>query len=115
MGISGVRSPWSSTRSDSAALQPADGFTASHQSYEEPEPQPRSSDTEGEEQFSPLPPLEEEPRGSADAASNPAGSGVDLGRGNPEYMRQFEELIGRKVFTPNVAGASLGVTGPGDE
>jgi hypothetical protein len=54
----------------------------------------------------PLPELEEEPR--ADSA-NTAGSGVDLGRPNPEYLRQFWEQMG---IRPDVPGASMGVTGP---
>jgi hypothetical protein len=102
MGITGVRSPWSS-RAD----------TATHQ-----EPEPHPTDNEGEGQFSPLPPLEEteEPQAAADtASSNTAGSGEDLGRGTPEYLRQFEELFGRRVFGPNVPGASMGIVGPGDE
>jgi hypothetical protein len=99
-------------------------FTASHQSSEEPEPryalhpatdeeegepEPRPTDNEGEEQFSPLPPLEEEPR-----ADNTAGSGQPLGSCNSEYLRQFEALFGRKVFTPNVAGSAMGIVGPED-
>jgi hypothetical protein len=110
-----VRSPWSTRRADSTASQPSHGFTASHQ---EPEPEPRSSDAEGEQQMQGLPPIEEEveePQAVSDAASNTAGSGVDLGCPDPEHLRQFEALFGRRVFGPDVPGASMGVTGPGDE
>jgi hypothetical protein len=44
--------------------------------------------------------------------SHSSFGGVPLGGCNPEYLRQFEELLGRKVFMPNVAGASAGIVGP---
>jgi hypothetical protein len=106
-----VRSPWSSksTRADSVPEEQSQ--TTMHQ---EPEPQPRSTDTEGEQEFSPLPPVEEIEEPRADNV-DPSGSGQPLGSCNPEYLRPFQELLGIKVFGPNVAGSALGVTGPGDE
>jgi hypothetical protein len=109
MGISEVRSPWSSTRrSDSEPEEPRRDRVSRHSEEPQmPEPEPRSSDEEGEQQFSPLPPLAEEPR--SDSASNPAGSGADLGRPDPAHLRQFWQQMG---IMPDVPGGSLGVTGP---
>jgi hypothetical protein len=53
----------------------------------------------------------EEPRAAADAD---VSSGQDLGRADPEFLRQFEQMFGQRIFSPNVAGASAGVTGPDD-
>jgi hypothetical protein len=126
MGITEVRSRISSTRrSDSTPAQPGHGFTASHQSGEEPEPryalppatdeegepEPRSSDAEGEQEMVALPPVEEEPR--ADNV-DPSGSGQPLGSCNPEYLRQFEALMRMKIFSQGVPGASAGIVGPED-
>jgi hypothetical protein len=36
----------------------------------------------------------------------------DLGCVDPRHMREFEQLMGMRVFKPNVPGASMGVTGP---
>jgi hypothetical protein len=84
-----------------------------------------STDQEGEQQMQELPPVEAEPSAAelaaiaeavtakADASeSNTAGSGVDLGCPDPAHVRQFEQLIRMRVFSPNVAGSALGVTGP---
>jgi hypothetical protein len=56
--------------------------------------------------------LEEKPEEPQAAADSTAGSGDPLGSCNPEYLRQFEQLFGQRVFGPNVSGSSLGVTGP---
>jgi hypothetical protein len=89
----------------------------------EPEPnltvEPRSSDNEGEQQGSPLPPVSEEPTAplvteeALTAKGDDAGvsSGLDLGRVDPAHMAEFEKLLGQRVFGPNVAGSSLSVTG----
>jgi hypothetical protein len=114
MGISEVKSPWSSHRADSVPGEP----TASFHSEPGLRPEPHGSDTEGEQQASPLPPLEEEPTPSIDEEPMMAkgdadvGSGQDLGCANPEHLRQFEQLMGMKVFRPDVPGASMGVIGP---
>jgi hypothetical protein len=55
----------------------------------------------------------EEPRAAADADIS---SGQDLGRADPAHLRQFEELLGIRIFGgPNVPGASAGVVGPEDD
>jgi hypothetical protein len=83
----------------------------------EPEQEAKGTDAEGEQQMQALPPLEEkeEPNVAADASDNTAGNGQDLGRCNPEHLRQFEALFGGRVFFgPDVPGASMGVLGPNE-
>ena len=93
-----VRSPWSSHRADSVAEQPTVA---------------PSTDNEGEQEMQGLPPIEEveqPPQATADSEN-----GDPLVRGDPEHLRQFEQLFGRPVFAPNVAGSSMGIVGPGEE
>jgi hypothetical protein len=81
-----------------------------HQAYdaEEPEQEAKAADTEGEQEMEALPPLEEK-------LEEPNVAAVSTGQitcANPEHLRQFEQLFGQRVFSPNVPGASMGVTGP---
>jgi hypothetical protein len=108
-----VRSPWSS-KSSRADSVPEQGTASRHS--EEPRPTALHV-TEADPE--PLPPLSEEPsveepQAAADSELNTAGSGADLGCPDPKFLRQFEELLGRRVFSPDVAGSALGVVGPED-
>jgi hypothetical protein len=111
-----VRSPWSSHRADSVPEEQSQ--TASRHSEEpqmmrsvEADPEPPPTDAEGEQSMQALPPISEEPRAAADSEYDTP----PLGRVDPRFVEQFEQLMGMKIFRPNVPGASTGVTGPGDE
>jgi hypothetical protein len=126
MGITEVRSPWSSTsRSDSAPEEGPQmaGTVIRHSSEPSPPlrtapvdqvpssgPLPPSTDNEGEQAFSPLPPLEEEPQAAADNV-DPSGSGEPLGSCNPQHLREFEQLFGQRVFGPKSPALLLGLSG----
>jgi hypothetical protein len=62
---------------------------------------------EAPEQPEPGDQSEPEPRAAADADVS-----GQVGCADPAHLAEFEALFGRPIFRPNVAGSSLGVTGP---
>jgi hypothetical protein len=71
-------------------------------------PKPPPSDAEGEQEMQALPPVQEEPTEPLVTSD----SSQDIARADPKYLREFEQLMGMKIFSPVIPGASMGVIGP---